>query len=146
MAAPSQYFCDCPARCKRRKAVSCTTFYDHAKYRVNLSTEYNTMLASHRITGAIPNPGSSPPDVPMDEGPSKRRRQDANHPVDQAQGEGQRAGGLGAEDPGLGAEDPGLGAEDPGLGAEDPGLGAEDPGLGAEDPGLGAEDQVLNFQ
>ena len=49
-----QYFCDCPARCKRRKAVSRTTYYDHARFRLPLSENFNTFAALHRVEAPTP--------------------------------------------------------------------------------------------
>lgn len=48
----TQYYCDCPVRCKKRKPVSRTTYYDHAKFRQQQEpqmSDYNAFAAHHRL-------------------------------------------------------------------------------------------------
>lgn len=54
------YFCDCSVRCKRRKQVSRTTYYDHAKFRnpqlrpyEDLDEDYNTFAALHGVSSTV---------------------------------------------------------------------------------------------
>jgi hypothetical protein len=57
-----QFYCDCPLRCKRRKLVSRTTYYDHAKFRpqLGLHSDYNTSAALHGVpASSSSNPISS---------------------------------------------------------------------------------------
>jgi hypothetical protein len=47
-----EYFCDCEARCKKRKRVSRTTFYGHARFRAQplpLDRDYNDFAAVHGV-------------------------------------------------------------------------------------------------
>lgn len=58
-----QYFCDCQARCKTRKAVSRATYYNHAKFRQPLSEDFNSFAALHRVDSEASMPSSSGHDL-----------------------------------------------------------------------------------
>jgi len=46
---PREYFCDCPIRCKQRKKVSKTTYFDHAKYRNLPAENYQDFLMARGV-------------------------------------------------------------------------------------------------
>jgi hypothetical protein len=68
-----EYFCDCPARCKRRKLVSRTTYYDHARFRLGphlgpaLHEDYNAFAALHGVSASA---SSFPDPIPSGSGSS----------------------------------------------------------------------------
>lgn len=51
-----EFFCDCPARCKTRKKVSRSTYYNHSKFRLGQHTglDYNAFAATHGIPSGVP--------------------------------------------------------------------------------------------
>jgi hypothetical protein len=53
---PREYFCDCPIRCKQRKKVSKTTYFDHAKYRNQPAENYRDFLAARGVV--LPPPAT----------------------------------------------------------------------------------------
>ena len=62
-----EYFCDCAPRCKKRKRVSRTTFYSHAKFRAKFQAiqeaiplmDYNAFAEMHGVPTLVPTLSSS---------------------------------------------------------------------------------------
>jgi hypothetical protein len=87
-----QFYCDCPARCKRRKLVSKTTYYDHAKFRPRpqlesgLHSDYNTFAALRGVpASSSSNPISSNHEL---HGPQSRQRSVGVSEEDESDNEG----------------------------------------------------------
>ena len=88
-----QYFCDCQAYCKKRKVVSRTTYYDHAKFRQQLSEDFNAFAALHGVE--VSTPSSSGHDLdPSFTGPSHKRGRPWS--VDEEDGQGSNDDGSGS--------------------------------------------------
>jgi hypothetical protein len=54
-----EYFCDCPARCKTRKKVFRSTFYNHSKCRLgplgqSTGLHYKAFAAIHGVPSGVP--------------------------------------------------------------------------------------------
>ena len=60
--ALKSYFCDCPVYCKSRKLVGKTTYYKHAKFRHQLTTDFvDTLLRfDERLGGATISAAATP--------------------------------------------------------------------------------------
>jgi hypothetical protein len=79
----TQYYCDCPVRCKKRKPVSRTTYYDHARFRQQQQpqlSDYNSFAALHSLEPSI-SPSSDSIGLHSSSSSHKRHRlEEEDHP------------------------------------------------------------------